>query len=115
MRVFDGEWINYIHCILWRLKSIDEWVFHRVIYELSREDVIPVNGWKWFNEWPRSNEIDALIGFLKLIGVVDVEDSVIKAVKPPVVECSRLNIDFEKITMIAERFKQLSSVSRTHG
>lgn len=112
MRVFDRDWINYIHCILWGLKSIDEWVFHRVIYELNRMGMIPVDGWRWFNEWPRSNEIDALIGFLKLIGVVDVEDSMIKAVKPPVAKCRDLGIDYELINRIIEESKQLSSASR---
>ncbi len=115
MHVFDNEWINYLHCILWELGEVDEWVFHRIVYELSREGAVPVNGWRWFNNWPRSSEVDALIGFLRLLGVVDVVDGVIKAVKPPSIECNRLGITREKVKKILEEVRQLSSVSRIPG
>ncbi len=115
MDVFDDSWIEALHCILWRLREVDDWVFHRIIYELSSSGIIPVDSWKWFGEWPRSGEVDALIGLLKMLGVVDARDGVLRAVKPPVIDCGKLGIDDGFLARALERVKQLSSASRPRG
>jgi hypothetical protein len=112
--VFDDGWINLIHCILWKLKRVDEWVFHHIMHRLSSEGTIPVDTWKWFGEWPRSTELDALIGFLKMLGVVKAEDGILECVKPPVVDCRRIGLDYDKIKRLGEEFKQLSAAFRLH-
>ncbi len=115
MDVFDDSWIELMHCILWMLREVDEWVFHRLIYELSRDNRVPVDSWKWFGDWPRSGEVDALIGFLKMMGAVEAEDGVLKTVKPPVVDCRELGVHKGLLEKYLESVKRLSSASRLRG
>ncbi len=115
MATFSDAWIEYLHCILWRLGEVDEWVFHRIVYGLSREDLVRVDNWRWFGNWPRSLELDALIGFLKMLDVVEVRDGVIRAVKPPVVDCGRIGIDWKKVDECVSEARRLFSSSQPHG
>ncbi len=85
--VFDDEWLSFIHCLLWQISPVDQWVFHKIMYELSRKQKIPVDSWQWFGDWPRSSELDAALGYLSLIGVVDITNGLITVLKKPCITC----------------------------
>ncbi len=86
--MFDDLWIKRIHCILWRVKRVNQWVLHRMIYELYREGVLRINSWQWMGDWPRSAEVDGVLALLNMIGAIDFSDDTIIAVKPPLGRCS---------------------------
>lgn len=108
MMVFDNEWISFIHCLLWRISPVDQWVFHRIMYELSRRREIPVNSWQWFGDWPRSSELDAALGYLSLIGVIDITNGLITVLRKPSDACRisdgilRIVQDVKKLVKIVE-------------
>jgi len=87
LNVFDDSWLGFLHCLIWRLGEVDEWLLHRIVYELSERKVIEVNNWTWFGKWPRSAEVDAAVALLEMVNAVEGDSNVIKAVKPPVKAC----------------------------
>lgn len=68
-------------------------VFYWIVHGLGREDLVRVDNWRWFVGWPRRLELDALIVFLKMLGVIRVRDDVIWAVKPPIIDCGWIGVD----------------------
>lgn len=87
MTKFDNEWIKFIHCLLWRLGEVDEWVFHKILYELSKENVIEINNWAWYGEWPRSSLVDAVIALFTMSGVIKRESDKLIIKREPRYEC----------------------------
>lgn len=87
MKPMDSEWLRFLHCLVWSIGRVDEWVLHRIVYELSRENIVEINNWVWFGDSPRSAEVDASIALLEMLGLLAGEDGVVKAVKEPVGEC----------------------------
>ncbi|MCD6301081.1 MAG: hypothetical protein J7L82_03310 [Staphylothermus sp.] len=112
MNIFDDSWICIIHTIIWELKQVDQWMFHKIIYELYREGKIPVNNWTWLGEWPRSPEIDGIIALLDMIGAVRIENGVLHAVKPPVVNCIEDREIVEKAISISNKLVPAKSIGR---
>lgn len=87
MTKLDEEWIKFIHCLLWRLGEIDEWFFHRILYELSRENIVDIDKWIWFGEWPRSSLLDAVIALFTMSGIVKNIDGKLIIRKEPGFKC----------------------------
>lgn len=88
MNKFDSEWIKFMHCLLWKLGKVNIWTFHRVMYELSREKVIDIDGWTWFGERPRSSLVDAIIAIFVMSGVVVERDDELIVKREPPAGCS---------------------------
>jgi len=83
LKVFDNKWLVFIHCLLWELKEVDEWDFHRIIYKLNKEGIIPINSWVWFGNSPRSAEVDAAIGLFSLYRIIELDGEKIRVIKSP--------------------------------
>jgi hypothetical protein len=109
LSVFNNSWLKLVHCILWRLKEVDTWVLHRIIYELNREGLIETNNWLWYGDWPRSAEVDAALALFELLNVVERSDGVIRIRRKPVIEC-RLDKRVEEV--IARVVKRMERVRR---
>lgn len=101
MGVFDNNWLKLIHCLLWRLGEIDVWVFHRIMYELSREGLIEINDWTWYGECPRSSEVDAALALFEIINVIEYVDGRVKTRKEPLTQC----VFSEKMEEIIEKYR----------
>lgn len=87
MARFDNEWLRFIHCLLVRLSEVDEWVFHKIIYELSKFNIIEVDHWVWYGNWPRSSLIDAVLSLFTLSGIVKYNDGKLIIKRSPNIEC----------------------------
>ncbi|RLG87946.1 MAG: hypothetical protein DRO16_05545 [Thermoprotei archaeon] len=112
MNIFDDSWICIIHTIIWELKQVDQWMFHKIIYELYKEGKIPVNNWSWLGDWPRSPEIDGIIALLDMIGAVRIENGVIYAMKPPVIACVEDRELIEKAISISKKLVLAKSIGK---
>jgi len=88
LAVFDEKWFKQLYCLLARLGEVDMWVFHRIVYDLSRSGLIEVNNWTWYGDSPRSAEVDAALALLEMIGVVEVSDGRVKLKYRILGECS---------------------------
>jgi len=102
MEVFNDKWLVKLHCILWRLREVDTWVLHRLIYELSCEGLFEANNWVWYGDSPRSPEVDGALAFFELTGILKREDGLLKvSVKPP--ECVLTERELEVISKVLGR------------
>ena len=112
MNIFDDSWICIIHTIIWELKQVDQWMFHKIMYELYKEGKIPVNNWSWLGDWPRSPEIDGIIALLDMIGAVRIENGAIYAMKPPVVNCIEDKELIERAITISKKLVLAKSIGK---
>ncbi len=87
MKAFDDKWLGFLHCLLWRLKEIDTWRFHKIIYRLYEENLVKTNTWTWFGKWPRSPEVDATIALLEIMDVVEDRNDTLIVRRKPSIEC----------------------------
>jgi len=83
MGVFDNDWLHKIYCILNKLDNVDVWTIHRVFYELSRENIIKIDSWKYYGESPRSAEVDAALAFFEMINAIKIYGDIVRVVKKP--------------------------------